>query len=370
MRLIYHRMKHIFIFLSILLSALTSFADEILNESFEYGNHDLEAPIGWYCDDNSWLCGHFDKDHNRCANTGDWYVFAEADDAWMFMPLPIFQSMHYNISFWAITDGDFEVEVKIGPTASPEGMLYDFLPMTQINTIKYEKYSASYECDVPDMAFIGIHCLRGEGAAYLSLDDILVEMVNQYDFIVKEITTETIEMQPGSTEHFSFAARNTGYDMETLTISYSHEYFSSALFFVDGEQVTRFDLPVFSDVIVDVEATLKEDLPLGNLVWLDVMVNSTHNCHTGMASFWVIPTDLDGLEDNEMKVEVYPNPASDFIHVQADDLQEVRLYDLKGRQVLQSDQNTIKISHLSSGLYLLEVVRNDASKSIVKLSVN
>lgn len=359
-------MKHITFLLSLLLLSLSSFADEILNETFEYGNHDLEKPVGWYCDDNSWLCGHFDKDGNRCAHEGDWYIFAESDDAWLFMPLPIFQGMHYNISLWAITDGDFDLEVKIGASATPEAMQLDFMPLTQINTNKYENYQATFECEVLDMAFIGIHCMRGEGASYLSLDDIVVEMVNQYDFFVKELTTETIEMQPGSTEHFSFDVRNMGYDMETLTISYSHEYFSSALFFIDGEQVMRFDLPVSSDVVVDVEATLKEDLPLGNVVFLDVMVNSTHNCHTGMASFWVIPTDLNGQTEQEIATRVYPNPASDFIHIQTEDLQEVRIFDLNGRQLLQSNQNIIEISHLDSGLYLLEITNNDSSRRIVK----
>ena len=359
-------MKHIIIVFALLLSCMTVFADEILVETFEYGNHDLQKPVGWYCDDNSWLCGRFDKDHNRCAHSGDWYAFDEADDAWMFMPLPIFQGMHYNISLWAITDGAFNLEVKIGAEAIPESMLIDFLPITEVNSTEYVNYTAIYECEVPDMAYIGIHCMRGEGASYLSLDDVVVNMVNQYDFIVKELTTETIEIQPGSTEHFQFMACNTGYDAETLTISYSHEYFSSALFFINGQQVTRFDLPVLENIIVDVEATLKEDLPLGNMVFLDVMVNSTHNCHTGMATFWVIPTDLNGLDEKNMMISVYPNPATDMIYIQTDDIQEVRIYDLNGRLLQWSNQNMIDVSQLNSGCYLLEVKGNDTAKQILR----
>ena len=359
-------MKHIFLVFALLLSCTTAFADEILVETFEYGNHDLQIPVGWYCDDNSWLCGQYDKDHNRCAHSGDWYAFAEADDAWMFMPLPIFQGMHYNISLWAITDGAFDLEVKIGAEATPESMLIDFLPLTEVNSTEYVNFTAVYECEIPNMAFIGIHCMRGEGASCLSLDDVVVNMVNQYDFIIKELTTETIEMQPGSTEHFQLMACNTGYDEETLVISYSHEYFSSASFFIDGQQVTRFDLPVMANIIVDVEATLKEDLPLGNMVFLDVMLGSTHNCHTGMASFWVIPTDLNGLDEKDVPISVYPNPASDVIHIQGNDIQEVRIFDLNGRQLLQSNQNTMDVSHLNNGCYLLEIISNDAAKCILR----
>lgn len=359
-------MKHIILVFAFLLSSLSVFSDEILTESFEYGNQDMVKPIGWYCDDNSWLCGHFDKDHNRCAHHGDWYVFAESDDAWMFMPLPIIQGMHYNISLWAITDGSFDFEVKIGAFANPESMSLDFIPLTEINSDVYENYTATYVCDSPDMAYIGIHCMRGEGASYLSLDDVVVEMVNQYDFIVKEVTTETIEMQPGSTEHFSFMACNTGYDLETLTISYSQEYFSSASFFIDGQQVTRFDLPVFSNIIVDVEATLKEDLPLGETVFLDVMVNSTHNCHTCMASFFVIPTDLNESDEHDVSPGIYPNPSSDMIYIQAYELQQVRLYDLNGRLLQQSEESTMDVSHLSSGCYLLEVRSKNAAKHILR----
>ena len=61
-----------------------TFASTILIESFEYANHDLEKPVGWICDDNSWLCGYLEKDHNRVPHTGNWYAFSDAEDAWMY----------------------------------------------------------------------------------------------------------------------------------------------------------------------------------------------------------------------------------------------------------------------------------------------
>ena len=64
----------------------TAFAGSILIEGFEYANHDFVKPIGWVCDDDSWLCGYLEKDHNRIPHTGNWYAFSNADDSSSIIP--------------------------------------------------------------------------------------------------------------------------------------------------------------------------------------------------------------------------------------------------------------------------------------------
>ena len=64
-------MKKLFTMLLLCLTVGFASAGNILNESFEYANHDLESPVGWNCNDNSWLCGYLEKDHNRIPHTGN-----------------------------------------------------------------------------------------------------------------------------------------------------------------------------------------------------------------------------------------------------------------------------------------------------------
>ena len=96
-------MKKVLFTLIVCFITTFAFADSVFIESFEYANHDLTAPIGWFCDDNSWLCGYLDKDHNRTPHTGNWYAFTNTEDSWMFMPLYFSSQLRYRPSFWAIS---------------------------------------------------------------------------------------------------------------------------------------------------------------------------------------------------------------------------------------------------------------------------
>ena len=115
-------MKKSLLTLLLCLSVSFAFADSILFEGFEYANQDMTSPIGWNCDDNSWLCGYLDKDHNRAPHSGNWYAFTDADDSWMFMELFFSYQLKYRFNFWAISDGEYDVEVWTGSGPSPEQM--------------------------------------------------------------------------------------------------------------------------------------------------------------------------------------------------------------------------------------------------------
>jgi len=134
-------MKKIVLTLLICLTATPSFADNILIESFEYGNHDLEKPVGWICDDNAWLCGYLEKDHSRMPHTGNWYAFTDSDEAWMFMPLYLLQTMRYRFEVWAVSDGAYSLSFWAGPSPSPEAMTAQFVSEDIIGEA-YAKVSA------------------------------------------------------------------------------------------------------------------------------------------------------------------------------------------------------------------------------------
>ena len=123
--------------------ATCSFAGSILIEGFEYANHDLETPIGWICDDNSWLCGYLEKDHNRVPHTGNWYAFAEGDESWMFMPMYLIPSMQYRFTTWAISDGQYSLSLWAGSAPNREAMTQQFHSET-INSSQYTKISTLF----------------------------------------------------------------------------------------------------------------------------------------------------------------------------------------------------------------------------------
>jgi len=66
---------------------------------------------------------------------------------------------------------------------------------------------------------------------------------------------------------------------------------------------------------------------------------------------------LVSIEDIKyVDYSLYPNPSSDFLTVNASEkLLEIVLYDLSGKQVLQSTANTLDISMLASGVYVAKI---------------
>lgn len=70
-----------------------------------------------------------------------------------------------------------------------------------------------------------------------------------------------------------------------------------------------------------------------------------------------------GINDYSItnSIKIYPNPASDKLTIDLSSelmFENIKLYNIFGQQLLQSDKLTIDISDLSTGLYFLEIVTN------------
>lgn len=67
--------------------------------------------------------------------------------------------------------------------------------------------------------------------------------------------------------------------------------------------------------------------------------------------------DLTGLNDNTLAAnfKVYPVPAKDEIKIQAEGFQKAEIYSLTGQKLMESLQNNMNVSQLSSGLYIIKV---------------
>lgn len=56
------------------------------------------------------------------------------------------------------------------------------------------------------------------------------------------------------------------------------------------------------------------------------------------------------------KIDIYPNPTSDFINIKTDEsIQEVQMWDISGKLVKTSLGNKLDIRHLSQGIYIIRI---------------
>lgn len=76
----------------------------------------------------------------------------------------------------------------------------------------------------------------------------------------------------------------------------------------------------------------------------------------------------DGIEENEAKVVVYPNPVIDRLFVKAENLQGVEVFNMMGQLVLSSTETETDMQSLSEGVYLVRIICVDGiiTKRIVK----
>ena len=79
-------------------------------------------------------------------------------------------------------------------------------------------------------------------------------------------------------------------------------------------------------------------------------------------------TGTDNLAAESFSVS--PNPARDVININTtEDVATAIIYDLTGKQIAQSNEKSIAISNIKSGLYLLKVTLKSGEEKIAKLSV-
>jgi len=79
---------------------------------------------------------------------------------------------------------------------------------------------------------------------------------------------------------------------------------------------------------------------------------------------------LETSDTNTEKFAVYPNPASDFIHIHGvtSEIKSTLIYSVAG-QLMQSaplNSDKINISNLQSGIYFLEIITSEGNKQIQK----
>ena len=87
---------------------------------------------------------------------------------------------------------------------------------------------------------------------------------------------------------------------------------------------------------------------------------------------WGCSLTLEIPEQLNFDFSISPNPASDYIHISLNEPQtfSVKIYDINGKLLIETDKSTIPINILKSGIYIINLSNNDGKAHIKKLVVN
>ena len=149
----------------------------------------------------------------------------------------------------------------------------------------------------------------------------------------------------GTTADQQYAAQIT-YFANQITGSFTFDDFDASYTFIAEGQSQK---TVF-DGNLNVTAT-------ANGYHLDayLLCTDNHCYHVNMDYY------TSGINDvNDVKVAVYPNPATEKINVVADGVQEINVIDANGRTVMTSAQaGSIDVSALANGIYMVRTITNN-----------
>ncbi|WP_052600053.1 T9SS type A sorting domain-containing protein [Aureispira sp. CCB-QB1] len=87
---------------------------------------------------------------------------------------------------------------------------------------------------------------------------------------------------------------------------------------------------------------------------------------------WSSNCNVVGIEDIESSenISLYPNPASNIVMIEMDNLQSVKVVDVQGKEVLKSTNSKIDISALKIGMYFVQITSNNGTIATKKLLKN
>ena len=342
-------MRRFVITLLILFAATVSYADSVLIEGFEYGNHDGETPIGWNVANNSWAAGYLEQDHNRIPHSGNWYAYTNSAESWMFMEIYMSQQLKYRFSLWAISDGDFQLEIWAGNNPYPSAMTQLMLNEI-VSSGSYEKFSAYIDELASDYQYFGIHAVSGYDDYILTIDDIEVNLVGKYDITVTPANYYTIA-EPGSQVEFSCTFTNLGYEPANVFITYNSEYFSGVQLFIDGTAHTSFHAEPNESVDFTGVATLTPNMVTGEVGFVDIMFTLDCDCATTMFTLWAT-AGYEAVEETEFaSTHIYPNPSNGNINIEGDGI--VTITNTLGQTVLTKTITGRETITLPKGVYFV-----------------
>ena len=283
-------MKKLYVLIAMLFLMGSASAQVLVNETFENGNTVGQNPVGWI-GDGGWKAGITIPDDNeargRKPHTGDWYMYATYNsDVWIYKEINVTSGNYYRVSFWYATwhVDHFDLEVKAGASATPAAMTVTVLPQFQVANEEYEQASAVFQATSSGTFYVGFHSVATNSPWYLSVDDVVIEQTQQYNFAIDQLTADT-SVFFGEPAYLRFLLSNTGEQSDTY--SFTNTSSIPTEFFVNGTQVTQVSVPYNSSVEMIAKATLPVNLTNNQELHATFNVTSAHSAPTQSVDFTI-----------------------------------------------------------------------------------
>jgi hypothetical protein len=76
---------------------------------------------------------------------------------------------------------------------------------------------------------------------------------------------------------------------------------------------------------------------------------------------------IEGIDQIPNKISIYPNPTTDRIYIQGENISQTELFDLRGRKIKTTNQKQIDISEMGIGTFILKVTTDNNNTKSFKI---
>ena len=319
-------MKRLFTVMLMLFFIGSTSAQVLVNETFENGNAVDQTPAGWICSDGGWKAGTVIPDDNeargRKPHTGEWYMYARYNtDVWIYKEIDVTAGGYYRVSFWYSTwhVDHFNLEVKAGASANPSAMTVTVVPDMVVANEEYEQASAVFQAPSSGAFYVGFHSVATNMPWYLSIDDVVIEQTQQYNFNIEQLTADT-SVYFGEPAYLRFLLNNTGDASDTYQLANTCDL--PMEFYQNGTPVTQVSVPYNSSVALTARVAVPMDLAEETVLHATFDVSSAHDAPTQSADFAItaLPpvTDfpmMEGFDDTTFPPAGWLNVATNGNYV-------------------------------------------------------
>ena len=109
-------------------------------------------------------------------------------------------------------------------------------------------------------------------------------------------------------------------------------------------------------------------------IYIDIKITSWSSGDNSGGGFSYTRSTDPNLSTGFLKntdIFLYPNPTTGLVRTNQDLIEQIRVYDLTGKQLIRSEDSSVDLSTFKNGVYLLQLYRSDTkdwvTKRLVKL---
>jgi len=104
-------------------------------------------------------------------------------------------------------------------------------------------------------------------------------------------------------------------------------------------------------------------------IYIDIKITSWESGSNSGGGFSYTRSTDPNLSAGFLKntdIFLYPNPTTGVIHANHDIISQIRVYDLTGKQLMETNDSSVDLSAFKNGVYLLKLFRNDTKNGVTK----